>query len=390
MKVAPRGQSGRRAQRVARHPAGLESASENLDQACQFPFRRFPQIPQPRLARRQQSFQPVRRLPAWQSGPASFVDRVHPPVNLRAPLPLLRIRQAQLDEFAQRLLLQGRIRQAAHRVHSGGDGSRFCRIQERLDLFPHLRPLRLGEIEAQLRIQLQPANLGRGALPVLVLKCGRHVFGLLQVLEDLPQRRELVLSAGSHHHRRQVAHHHRRAAPPRRGRFAAAVHDVVIRIRHIAQDRLRAVPAGLPDVLARQKLQRAVPSEVHHRVRLELVAIPEIGRDVGVRRRDIGVVERLHVALEGGAQRLRSQEHVAHAHAGYDEKLLPIARRDGHQLRLLWRTPARVHEIPKLLGQRLEPQPVFLHRNQHHVALLHQRFQLTGSPYLDIPAADFQ
>ena len=44
VEVAPRGQAGRRAQRVARHPAGLEPAAENRDQARQFPSgdsRRF-------------------------------------------------------------------------------------------------------------------------------------------------------------------------------------------------------------------------------------------------------------------------------------------------------------------------------------------------------------
>ena len=186
-------------------------------------------------------------------------------------------------------------------MHASRYGACFRRLQERFDPFPHLRPLRLPEIQAQLRIQLQPANLGRGALAVLVLERGRHVFGLLQVLEDLPQRRELVLSAGSHHHRRQVANNDRRAAPPRRGRFAPAVHDVVIRVRQIAQDGLRAVPSGLPHVLTRQKFQSAVPSEVHHRVRFELVAVPEIGRDVRVRRRDACVVGHLHAAFKGGA-----------------------------------------------------------------------------------------
>jgi hypothetical protein len=109
-----------------------------------------------------------------------------------------------------------------------------------------------------------------------------------------------------------------------------------------------------------------------------------------MRWRDIGVVGNFHAAFERGAQGLRSQEDVAHSHAGYDKELLTVAERGGHQLRLLRRPPARVHKVLKFLGKRLEPRPILFHRNQLHVPLCHERFQLSGSPHLDVAPADLQ
>ncbi len=85
---------------------------------------------------------------------------------------------------------------------------------------------------------------------------------------------------------------HRGGATLGGDRLADPINDVRINVRQVPQHDHGRIFPGEAVALARQEFVRTVPSEMHDRVGLPLVAQPQVKRQVLVCRPELGVVIR--------------------------------------------------------------------------------------------------
>ncbi len=168
-----------------------------------------------------------------------------------------------------------------------------------------------------------------------------------------------------------MADGHRAATALGLQRFADVVDDIGVDHRQIAEHqvgRLQHVQAAL---LARLPFGRAVGAEMHQRIDAEAFAQPEVGRQVAVRWRHLGVVvERLFAVA--GALATRRLRH--------DDLLAQLQPRNGEstglgqvQSGLLRFAPALENWLAHVVGQVVEPGLVAFQR-QARGAVVGQQF----------------
>ncbi len=193
--------------------------------------------------------------------------------------------------------------------------------------------------------------------PAQQLRAPRVHHQRLVVLVHLPLQvlqRPVVLGARERRH--QVVDDHGLRAALGLAALAGIVDDERIQVRQRPEHEVGPARVGQRDALARQPFEVAVLADVDDRVDREHVAQPEIEREVGVRRHQIGVVIARVVVGLARARRLDPDEHVPGAPAG--DRKAPVAQRRIQ----LGRAPARLDRLARGGRQARVAAPVGLHR----------------------------
>ena len=233
------------------------------------------------------------------------------------------------------------------------------------------------EVEAEV---LDDPEVGR-LLPDLVrVRLGEQlvlVDAAVVVVDALAERGELGQQPALHERRHHVVDERRHAASPRHQALADDVDVVDVEVGQVADERVRGVGLGEPDVLAVEPLQGAVRAEVDDRVGAEphrlRGAQPRVGRHVLVVRREVVGVVQVLLVLAPAARRLREHHDVAVAQGGNDEAA--VARHEG---RVLGAAPVGDDLLAQLGRVVVQPLQVVAHPRARRAAVRQQLVELAG------------
>ena len=197
------------------------------------------------------------------------------------------------------------------------------------------------------------------------------------VVDALAERGELGQQPALHERRHHVVDERRHAASPRHQALADDVDVVDVEVGQVADERVRGVGLGEPDVLAVEPLQGAVRAEVDDRVGAEphrlRGAQPRVGRHVLVVRREVVGVVQVLLVLAPAARRLREHHDVAVAQGGNDEAA--VARHEG---RVLGAAPVGDDLLAQLGRVVVQPLQVVAHPRARRAAVRQQLVELAG------------
>lgn len=231
-----------------------------------------------------------------------------------------------------------------------------------------LRALLEAQVVVELRRLDQRPDLGadRGQL--------RRVHGgdLRVLVEQLLQAGDVAVRVGAGHRRHQVVDEGGVDAPLGLRALARVVDEEGVDQGDVAERRVRAAGGGQAGVLAGQPLQVAVLAQVDHGVGAEAAVLragrdPAVGREVVVRRRQIGVVVDRDRVLAEAARRLDEDQQVPSPQRGEDDVALRVARAVEEHLAGR-RAPVLLDVSPELLGQGRVPALVVGGRDADRVA----------------------
>ena len=191
---------------------------------------------------------------------------------------------------------------------------------------------------------------------------GRVECGDIGVLvEQLFQARGVAVTLGPGHRRDQVVDDGGVGTAFGLGALAGVVDQERVDQRQIAQGGVGSAVRRHPDGLSGQPLQVAVLAHVHHRMRTEAVPQPEVGGQVVVAGRQIGVVVDGDRVLPEPTRRLHQDHDVIGLDCGDSDLAVRIAAAVDEQLSRR-RSPVLHHRLAQLTGQRLEPPPIVRRR----------------------------
>jgi hypothetical protein len=192
-------------------------------------------------------------------------------------------------------------------------------------------------------------------------------------MQQVVDRRDLLVEAGGLERRRLVADDHRTAAALGLLRLADVVGDVRIGDRNVAHRQHRRIEHRQAALLARQPLLHAVRAEMHEGVGRMLAARPQVDGEEVVRRPLLHrVVERLLLVVAlPGARRLRQDRDVAQLQPRDREELATVAAQDHRRARRI--APVLVDRVLHLGGQRRQPRAILGHRQQRGEPVVDRR-----------------
>ncbi|MNM70069.1 hypothetical protein D3C81_816880 [compost metagenome] len=254
------------------------------------------------------------------------------------------VRRTPKGGQAQRLLVERQFMQ----MHMQG-------IDERREI-----PGDGGGVPAHVLADVQPVREAADLLGALVAHLAfAHVQPLVQQVVKLV---DLAMQPGRREGRRGMADGHAPPAALDLQRFADVVDDVGIDDRRIAHHQVGIVVHRQAAFLAGLPFVGAVGAQVHQRVAGGRLPGPQVGGQVAVRRRHLGVVVQglFPVVQALATRRLRQQDDIAQAQARHGEPSL-VALTD-QQPGLLRRPPALLDRAPQLFRQAGEPGLVAFQR----------------------------
>ena len=258
------------------------------------------------------------------------------PVGARQPRRMVELLTpygaARYIQFGQRLyhriqahqprsgVQRGRRIRVAQCVQTGGD----ARILHSFHVVGQLLQLGIAPgllcSERQVAVQAQCHGLALNVLRVLVLE--RGAASGTPSLQAVCELLVAGLCAAFAQRRCQVRDDGSVAAALGDHGLADVAHGVQVQMRHLAYQGVGPVVVGQRDLLAGRELQAAVGAEVHHRIRTEDLARPQVRGHIGPRWRELSAVHDLEGVVTHTGQRLRQQYHIAQRHARYGDAAL--------------------------------------------------------------------
>ena len=224
---------------------------------------------------------------------------------------------------------------------------------------PFQQRLALGVVgrwgKAQVFVQAVLQHVGQDVLaqPLGAPGVERQGLDVLVHLAFQLQQRAVGFGAGERGH--QVVDDDGLRAPLGLAALAGVVDDEGVQVRQRPQQQVGPAIGPQGHAFAGQPFQVAVLAHVHQRIHLEHPAQPEIERQVGVGRHQVGVVVAGHAVQVAPARGLYAHEHLAQPQAGDHE-----AARAHHGVGL-GRAPQPAHRLLVGGGQRRKVAQVVGH-----------------------------
>ena len=235
--------------------------------------------------------------------------------------------------------------------------------------------LQLGHLPLQVFVDVHLHGLRHDQLAVVVL----HQAGIERLVfaDQVVDAHEVFRQTCRRERRGLVAHDHAAPAPFHVQRLADVVHDVGIDHRRVAHQQVGFVVGPQAALLAGRPLLRAMRAKVHDGVRRMLLTRPQVGGQVEVVERHLGVVEQLFFVVVArrclAAHGLGQHHELAQLHARNDKALLPLVAH--HPGALLGRAPEGGDALAHLDRQTLEPALVARQGQKVPMRRLHQLAQ---------------
>ena len=239
--------------------------------------------------------------------------------------------------------------------------------------------LQLGHLPLQVFVDVHLHGLRHDQLAVVVL----HQAGIERLVfaDQVVDAHKVFRQARRRECRGLVAHDHAAPAPFDVQRLADVVHDVGVHHRGVAHQQVGVVVGPQAALLAGRPLLRAMRAKVHDGVRGMLLARPQVGGQVEVVERHLGIVEQLFFVVVArrclAAHGLGQHHELAQLHARDDKALLPLVAH--HPGAFLGRAPEGRDALAHLGRQALEPTLVARQGQKVPVRRLHQLAQGAGS-----------